>query len=109
MWSDRETKSFYNSSNWKRKRIEILIRDHFECVDCRKRVTTTPLTKLHGWQKRIHVAKQVHHIIELKERPDLALENDNLVSLCIMCHNIRHGRDPFKMAKEKKTTWDELW
>ena len=39
----------------------------------------------------------VHHIIPRDERPDLALEIDNLRSLCDACHNKRH---PEKGQKE---------
>ena len=32
----------------------------------------------------------VHHIIPLEERPDLALDMDNLASSCDICHNQEH-------------------
>ena len=35
-------------------------------------------------------ATEVHHIKHLDEYPELAYDNDNLVSLCHACHNARH-------------------
>lgn len=109
--NDKEAKQFYDSAAWKHKRMMILERDHYECVDCRQRVTTHPEAELHGWERKIHKARQVHHIQELKDRPDLALDDDNLVSLCVMCHNIRHGRNPFEFRNQqkKKRCTEEMW
>ena len=110
MWTDAEAKQFYNSAAWKKKREQILIRDHYECADCRKRIMTTPRGELVGWQKRMHRARHVHHVQELKEHPELALADDNLISLCVMCHNIRHGRDAFAWkVPEKEVKIDERW
>lgn len=38
----------------------------------------------------------VHHIKHLKDRPDLALDENNLISLCGSCHDIVH---PEKLKK----------
>ena len=38
MWTDKQAKRFYNSKEWKAKRVEILTRDNFECQDCRTRL-----------------------------------------------------------------------
>lgn len=46
---------------------------------------------------------------ELKEHPELALDNDNLISLCVRCHNIRHGRVPHKFKRKKKLVSRERW
>ena len=82
--TDREAKAFYNSAAWKRKRLDILERDRHECQDCRARIREAANAgrELTGRDKRIWPAEEVHHIQELKEHPELALENDNLVSLC---------------------------
>jgi 5-methylcytosine-specific restriction endonuclease McrA len=87
---DKEAKQFYDSAKWKRKRLMILERDHHECQDCLKRIKEKE--NLRGYEHRIRRATEVHHIIELKEKPELALEDSNLVSLCTQCHNERHGR-----------------
>ncbi len=109
--TDKEVKAFYNSSKWKQKRIDILTRDCWECQDCRKRLEEAARngTKLRGRDSKIWRAEEVHHIKELKEHPDLALEDDNLVSLCIQCHNIRHGRNQYKFVKRKKRLTEERW
>lgn len=38
----------------------------------------------------------VHHIKSVKEYPELRLVEDNLMSLCIKCHEAVHGIDRFK-------------
>lgn len=68
---------FYRSGRWKRKRKMILRRDGYQCQDCKR----------YGRQRPASV---VHHIEHLEERPDLALDSKNLVSLCESCHNKRH-------------------
>lgn len=66
---------FYNSGPWKAVRRIVLRRDHYTCCDCYNR------------------AREVHHIIELT--PDnindnsIALNPDNLISLCHSCHDKR--------------------
>ena len=45
----------------------------------------------------------------VKEHPELALDNDNLISLCVRCHNIRHGRVPHKFKRKKKLVSRERW
>ena len=50
-------------------RQKILKRDNYECVKC-------------GCKNRL----QVHHIISRKERPDLITDEDNCITLCIVCH-----------------------
>ena len=54
-------------------------------------------------------ADEVHHIKELREYPELALDDDNLVSLCAKCHNMRHGRIIKRFAKRKKRLTEEKW
>jgi len=70
-------KVFYASAEWLHKRAEILERDNNECQCCKSKG---------GFSK----AECVHHIKHLRDRPDLALTDDNLVSLCGSCHNILH-------------------
>ena len=72
-----ESNAFYLSSKWKRKRKAILKRDGYECQDCKR----------YG---RIREATEVHHIKHLEDAPELAYDNDNLISLCKACHNARH-------------------
>lgn len=70
-------KDFYTSPRWKRKRQSILRRDGYQCQICRR----------YGI---IREAVTVHHIQELSDRPDLALQESNLISVCQACHNRLH-------------------
>lgn len=114
-WPERlkiwEAKKFYDSKAWQTKRIEILKRDRFECQDCRARIQKAVAEGkwLPEKEKKIARAEQVHHIQALKEHPELALDNDNLISLCVRCHNIRHGRVPHKFKRKKKLASRERW
>ena len=68
-----KAQGFYHSAAWRRVRRMALQRDHFLCQDCLK----------HG---RFKKATEVHHVLELEEHPELALELSNLRSLCWDCH-----------------------
>ena len=109
--TDKEVKAFYNSSAWKNKRLEILERDHHECHVRRKRLRDAGKEGrlLSGRDRKIWPAEEVHHIKELKEHPELALVDDNLISLCTQCHNLRHGRNPHKFVRRKKRLTEEKW
>lgn len=94
---------FYESQEWKQLRQQILARDHYECQWCKAegRVTTTD------------TILEVDHIKELEHYPQLALDPDNLRTLCKDCHNKRHHRMNYstKKPKHKKNKWedDERW
>lgn len=83
---------FYNSRTWRNKRKEILLRDNNECQHC----------KLDGGYTRAHT---VHHIQELVHHPDLALKNNNLVSLCFECHERVHQRGKKKKEEVNIERW----
>lgn len=81
---------FYKTKEWLQLRQSILDKYHNECQECLK-------------QGKYTEAKNVHHINELKQRPDLALNEyytdsmtgerkRNLIPLCVECHNIQHKR-----------------
>lgn len=109
--TDKEVKHFYNTAEWKSKREQILNRDFHECQDCRRRLAEAMKKGivLHGEDRIIRPAHEVHHIKELKEHPELALVDKNLISLCTQCHNIRHGRNPHRFVKRKKRLTEEKW
>lgn len=109
--NDKQVKAIYNSSAWKNKRNEILKRDCYECIDCRERLEKAHenRVRLHGDDAKIRPANEVHHKKELKEYPELAFDNDNLISLCTKCHNIRHGRNPKRFVKRKPPISEERW
>lgn len=108
---EKELKAIYNSARWKQKRIKILERDCYECQDCKARVVRAyhNQEKLSARDKEIRRAEEVHHIKEVREFPELAFEDDNLISLCKQCHNIRHGRNPYRFVKRKKRLTEEKW
>lgn len=75
---------FYDWSEWKRVRREVLLLDHNECQFCRLR-------------HRVGPADLVHHVKHLKDRPDLSLSifdpetgQRQLLSVCRVCHEELH-------------------
>lgn len=67
----------YKSTRWKKKRMKILRRDSFLCQECKR------------YGKHVE-AVTVHHIKHAEEFPELAYQDDNLISLCSACHNRQH-------------------
>lgn len=108
---EKEVKKFYNSKEWKRKRLDILRRDLFECQDCKQRLLKAAAEgiRLTGDDAKIRTACEVHHIKELRDYPNMALADENLISLCTQCHNLRHGRNPKRFARKKKLVSEERW
>lgn len=97
-WTDEQCRRFYKSYAWKKKRIKVLEIDNYECRHCKEqgRLTTQHDATL-----------EVDHIKELKDYPELSLEENNLQTLCRTCHNIKHGRFGFE---RKESKWeDERW
>ena len=98
-----KNKGFYSNAKWRKTRLKVLARDHFECVMCNAegRLTINQKQSL-----------EVDHIKELDSHPDLAYDMDNLVTLCVSCHNKKHNRYQKGKAfpkKETKWTGDEWW
>lgn len=61
---------------WKRKSAEIRRQSHYLCAVCLARGVLT------------YDDLSVHHIVKLTERPDLLLDDDNLVCLCRAHHEM---------------------
>lgn len=81
-------------------RAYILERDNYECQWCKRdgKVTSQSDSVL-----------EVDHIKELKDYPELALDESNLRTLCKDCHNKRHERFNYR-EKKKNIKWnDEFW
>lgn len=98
--SKKKANPFYHTRLWKNKRLEILERDNYECQWCASEGHVTSSN---------HSILEIDHIKELEDYPELALDDDNLRTLCKPCHNKRHERFQFrKQAKEKKWN-DEKW
>lgn len=78
----------------------------FECQECKRQgLVHVDSEKVEGKRKTIEL--NVHHIKEIEDHPELALELDNLETLCLQHHNEIHG----KGFKRKTNKWmhDEQW
>ena len=78
---------FYDSKKWIEKKRRIMRRDGYMCRRCKRYGRQRPATT-------------VHHLKHFDEFPELALVNDNLISLCEACHNFYH---PEKAEKSNKS------
>jgi 5-methylcytosine-specific restriction protein A len=78
--------AFYRSKEWRTLRALKLANNPL-CEECLKKERLTP-------------AKDVHHIVDIDDRPTIenALNYDNLISLCKPCHSTITGQ-------KDKTTW----
>lgn len=72
----QEDHAFYCSPAWLAIRKAVLERDHYLCQECLRQGKTVAGSKM-----------AVDHIKSRRERPDLALDMDNLETLCPPCHN----------------------
>lgn len=99
---------FYLSLAWRKKRAEVLARNHYECRDCKAKRPSV-YTR----------ADTVHHDRFLDKRPDLCLsdtwtdergeEREQLIPLCHDCHEARHGRAPGAARDQRAFVNRELW
>ena len=87
MQSEMIIMDLYSSQPWKAKRKKILRRDEYLCQWCKR------------YGRRVD-ATIVHHIEHYEDRPDLALVDSNLISLCDKCHNKAH---PEKGGERRRT------
>ncbi|CAN7654949.1 HNH endonuclease signature motif containing protein [Paenibacillus sp. LjRoot153] len=76
-FSKKQVNPFYKSSAWLKCRVFALTRDNHLCQPCLRKKRLTPATI-------------VHHINPFEEFLELALEPDNLESVCASCHNKEH-------------------
>lgn len=103
--SQGDTDLLYKTWEWQELREKILLRDHYECQRCDghnglgKPIKRIKLTK----------ANTVHHIQEVRDRPDLMMEESNLISLCHECHDIVHDRTVERFNKQKPRLTEERW
>jgi hypothetical protein len=72
---------FYSSSEWSKKRLEIMKIDSFTCLKCGE-----------GADNK-HSFLNVHHIIPLSVSWEERLNNDNLITLCLFCHKETFGKE----------------
>jgi 5-methylcytosine-specific restriction enzyme A len=105
--SRQQKRKFYDSNKWKELREDVKKRDNHECQECKRNGFVTIDTNEYSERaKRKKIKLVVHHIKELEDHPELALEIDNLETVCVNCHNRIHGR----IFKPKESKWnDERW
>ncbi|MCW6661875.1 HNH endonuclease [Aerococcaceae bacterium NML201209] len=80
---------FYWSASWREMKNKILLRDYHECRVCKSKGKVTLSNLI------------VHHIYPLEYYPEKRLVEDNLITVCIQCHNKIHGQGVKK--------WDDEW
>lgn len=85
-----------NTRAWRRKAEEVKERSHFLCAYCFLNGILT------------YDGLEAHHIIKLRQRPDLLLDEDNLVCLCNACHRMADsGRiDAIKLQEAARKMQD---
>ena len=97
---------------WKKKSRAIMVRDHYECQECRKRLARIAAGEVHedrAAARRIRPAALIHHIVPLEVDRSLALDDDDLEAVCERCHNIIHGRVGRVGQTAKKRVTEEKW
>lgn len=106
--SKEQKREFYKSRQWSGVnglREQALKRDNYECQLCKREGKVhLDSTKIEGERKSIIL--NVHHIKEIEDHPELALDLNNLMTICLSHHNEQHNR--FKPSNNK---WkdDERW
>lgn len=76
-----EEQRFRSSHAWKRKSLEIRERDNYCCQAC--------IRNLKGTQRRLEYENvSVHHAVPLREDFSRRLDNDNLITLCTVHHEM---------------------
>lgn len=103
-----QKRKFYDSKEWKWLREKVKRRDNYECQECKRNGYVSIDTNEYSESaRRKKIALVVDHIKELEEYPELALDMDNLETLCVECHNKKHGR----VFERKPNKWehDERW
>lgn len=106
--TEEQKRKFYDSVEWKALREERKRRDNYECQSCKRNgMVKIDTNEYSESAKRKKIALVVHHIQELEDHPDKALDIDNLETTCVECHNQIHGRE--FAPKVNKWAADERW
>lgn len=94
--TDGKYQRVYQLKAWKEvRKPQALARDFYCCVVCMDR------------KRKAVEAQTVHHIVEVKEDIEQALNLDNLASLCESCHQLVH-KVYLKSEKEKEKMQKKL-
>lgn len=103
-----QKRKFYDSGDWKRLRAEVKQRDNYECQPCKRNgLVSIDTNEYSESARRKKIQLVVHHIKELEDHPELALDIDNLETVCVDCHNREHDR----VFERNVNKWekDERW
>lgn len=104
----QQKRNFYDSLEWKGTRERVKKRDNYECQECKRNGRVqTDTNEYSKSAKRKKIQLVVHHKKELEDYPELALDEDNLETSCVKCHNKEHKRTFTK--KPNKWEHDEKW
>jgi len=82
---------FYKTKRWLRVRSKVLRRDGYECRECKRYGKSTAATT-------------AHHVNMLETHKHLALDANNLISLCNVCHGNMHNLKAYKLT-DKGIEW----
>lgn len=104
--SKGNTDKFYKSTDFAIAREKVLERDKHTCQFFLGKWNDG---KHFPYKLKIVKASTVHHIIPIKQRPDLALELDNMISLSFEAHEIIEDRQRWTWRKKKKPLTEERW
>ena len=83
-WAERENTpaaGFRKKNAWTEKSREIRERDHYLCLCCKENAAGT-VRRLNGKDL------SVHHIVPIEEDYDMRLDDENLITVCGMHHEM---------------------
>lgn len=107
--TEEQKRKFYDSYKWRKLSAQIKQRDNHECQECKRQgLVSIDTNEYSETAKRKKIQLVVDHIKELEDHPELALDEENLETLCVQCHNKKHGR-VWKERKPNKWEHDEKW
>lgn len=102
---------FYHSKAWKTARKNVWLKQNCLCALCNKPVYVDGISEF--IDKQYRRTGIVHHIEELNNENvydnNIALNEDNLVGLCIECHNKIHEDkwQDYSKGTRKEYSFDE--
>lgn len=76
---DSKRDNFYHTTVWRKKRLEILQRDSYQCQPCKRNL-------------KLVQANTVDHITPINQGGS-KLDNSNLESTCARCHAKKSARE----------------
>lgn len=101
---------YLKSNEWKIKRKKVLERDNYICQDCLEVIKEVAklfkkvYTKKVDYNKR---ASQVHHLDYSYKQTDL--EEEYCISLCTICHQLKHAKTTVHIKVLKKKLMDNVF